>query len=105
MRVDVSLFFYYFGEQSALDRKKPFLLQPGSVFTRHQQRQTHPQGHSDHNFKQDAPETPHIDRPGSSVVVHDFVVEVFLVLAAVLVDDIVEYFWRHVLGSRHGELR
>lgn len=38
------------------------------------------------------------------IIVHDLLIEILLVFSSVLVDDIVENFWRHVLWSGHGEL-
>lgn len=39
------------------------------------------------------------------IVVHDLLVEFFLIDSLILVYDIVEYFRGHVLGRGHGELR
>ena len=104
MGIDTPLLGDDFGEEPALDRKQPLLLQMPALLARHQQRQTHPQGHPNHDLQQDAAETPHVHRPGVTVVVHHLLVELLLVHSFVLVDDVVEDLGRHVFGRGHGEL-
>jgi hypothetical protein len=38
------------------------------------------------------------------IVIHHLVIELFLILSFILMDDVVENLWRHVLRSSHGEL-
>lgn len=93
------------GEQPAFHSEQAFLLAIGRTgFAGNKQRQAHPEGHSDYNFKQDAPKRENIHYPWIIVLGHDLLIEVLLILAFILVDDVVEYFRRHVLRGGHREL-
>ena len=75
-----------------------------SATARHQERQTHPQGNPNDYLQQHTAKTPNVNGPWVAIVVHHFLVEILLVLALVLVDDIVEDLRRHVFGGSHREL-
>jgi hypothetical protein len=38
------------------------------------------------------------------IILHHLLVEIFLVNSIVLMYDIIQYFWGHILRSGHGEL-
>ena len=76
-------------------------MKVGSAAARHQERETHPEGNSNDYLQQHAAETPNVNGPWVAIVVHHFLVEVLLVFALVLVDDIVEDLGGHVFGGGH----
>ena len=101
MWIDVPLLLNDLRKQPPFDGEEPFLLQPGTVLAGDKERKTHPEGNSDDYLEKDTSEAPHVDCPGLSIVVHDFFVEVFLILTSVLVNDIVKNLGRHILRSGH----
>jgi hypothetical protein len=104
VRVHASLLLDYLREKTPLHSEKSLLLQKAALFARYKQWQAHPKGHAYYNFEDDTSQRPYINSPRISIVIHDLLIKFFLVYSFILMDDVVEYFWRHVFWCCHGEL-
>ena len=92
----------YVGKDSALDSEQScriYLL----VVRGHPCLKTHPERDSAHYLQYDATERPYIHHPRFLVLLDEFELN-WIVVQAVLKQNIVEDLRRHILGRRHGEL-
>lgn len=104
MRVYTSLLLNYLRKKTSFNSEESLLLQIASLLTRDKQRQTHPKRNTYYNLKDDTSQRPNIYCPRISIVIHDLLIQFLFIYAFILMYNVVEYFWRHVLGCCHREL-
>lgn len=96
----IDLFFDNLVEKSPFDRKKPSSF---DIRVFYPSWETHPKRQTGYNLQNNTAKTPNIDNPRVFVLLH-FVEHENVILELVLKKNVIENFWRHVLGSGHREL-